>query len=355
MNARLLAAFLCLASASTGCIIIDNDPDPCCTTNPPPTGQGGDVTFLWTLGNDSGRCADYPDVKNVRISIPGETLHNGGIYACNTANVDGITLHDFAPKSYSYTIEAIGYDNRVLFKGAGSFSVNGNVRVNINLTPGGQSYAYISWYFPPNGVSNNPSCSQAGVTAIKASFDNGEWLNLNCAGGMTGAGVPSPYLQPGNHTVHLIAYGWDKADRENVPLYNVLGTFETRAGSPNSVQFKFFELGGMSLRWQLWDGYANAYKTCAEAGLTGMTINLRDTVTGELVFGTNGDPQSCTGAPVVYQFLKPGNYEVYIRGYTGDTRVYTNENAATKTVLTVRALEQRTSADTADLVTLERI
>ena len=60
MNARLLAAFLCLTAASTGCIIIDHDDDgPCCNT---PPAQPGDVTFLWTFAvpSTAGRCADAP-------------------------------------------------------------------------------------------------------------------------------------------------------------------------------------------------------------------------------------------------------------------------------------------------------
>jgi len=349
MNARILAAFLLCLTASTGCIIIDHDDDDCCNTPPPPAPTyPGDVTFLWTLAN--GRCADEPDVKSIRISIPGETLHNGGVYACNTAGVDGIVLHDFVPGTYNYTVQAIGYANEVLFEGRGNFTVNGNVRVNLDLTPNGMSYALIGWSFPPNTYSNNPSCSQANVTSIKAQIDGGEWVTLNCADGMSNGGVETPWLEDGSHLINLVAYGRDRAGRDNMPLYTSQGTFVTSAGNPRSETFRFFEVGGMSLRWELWDG--SMRRSCAEAGLTGMVINLKNKTTGELVYGSAGDPQACTGAPILYQFLKPGRYEVYIRGLKGSTIAYSNEDVPD--VLEVKAFEQKTSSDPSTTINLYR-
>jgi hypothetical protein len=336
MNARILAAFLCLTVASTGCIIIDGDGNQ-------PTYEG-DVTFIWTFA-PYGRCSDVPNVKNIQISIPGETLHNGGVYACSTGGVDGIILHDFVPGTYPYTVRAIGYDGSTLFEGRGSFVVNGDVRVNIDLSPNGMSYALISWAFP-----NRASCYQAGVTSIKAQIDGGEWVNLNCADGMANGGVETPWLEDGPHTIQMVAYGRDRAGRDGMPLYTTFGTFTTSAGSPRSESFDFFAVGGMSLRWELWDG--SARRSCAEAGLTGMIINLKNLATGELVYGTAGDPQACTGAPILYQYLAPGRYEVYIRGMNGSRIAYSNEDLPD--VLTVTAFEQKTSTDPSYTVALVR-
>ncbi|AKJ06616.1 hypothetical protein ATI61_105402 [Archangium gephyra] len=337
MNARILAAFLCLSAASTGCIIIDGDGGY--------QGYEGDVTFLWTFA-PNGRCSDVPEVKNIQISITGEALHNGGVYACNTAGVDGIVLHDFAPGNYPYTIRAIGYDGDTLFEGRGTFTVNGDVRVNIDLTPNGMSYALVSWYFP-----NNASCYQAGVSYIRAQIDGGEWVTLNCADGMANGGVETPWLADGTHTIQMVAYGRDRAGRDDLPLYNTSGRFSTSAGSPRSESFQFFAVGGMSLRWELWDS-STTRRTCAEAGLTGMVINLRHRETDTLVYGSAGDPQSCTGAPILYQFLKPGTYEVYIRGMKGSVVAYSNEDLPD--VLTVTAFEQKTVSDVAYTVALAR-
>jgi hypothetical protein len=342
MNARLLAAFLCLTAASTGCIIIDHDDDG------PPTGQPGNVTLLWTIVN--GRCADAPQVKSIEISIPGESLHNGGIYACNTEGVDGMVLHNFRPGTYNYSIKALDYSRRVIYEGSGRFTVNGNVRESIDLTPGGRTYALVSWYFPPNSSSSNPSCLQANVTSMKASIDGGEWLSVECTSGMSSEGVPSPFLEAGAHTISLVAYGRDRAGRDGMPLYTSEGTFTTVSGRPISASFRFFEVGGLSLRWELWDGYR--YRTCSEAGLTGMTINLRNLSTGELVYGTAGDSQPCTGAPILYQHLKPGHYEVYIRGMIGTSIAYSNEDDPE--VLTVLAFEQKKATDPSTTITLDK-
>lgn len=348
MNARILAAFLLCLTSTTGCIIVDHDDDDDCC-NPPAQTYPGDVTFLWTFAN--GRCADVPEVRSIKISIPGETLHNGGVYACNTAGVDGIVLHDFVPGTYNYTIQAIGYDGETLYEGGSSFTVNGDVRVNIDLTPNGMSYALIGWSFPPNTYSNSPSCSQANVTSLKAQIDGGEWVTLDCEDGMTNGGVETPWLADGSHTIYLIAYGRDRAGRDGMPLYTTQGTFVTSAGSPRSETFQFFAVGGMSLRWELWDG--NAKRTCAEAGLTGMVINLLDMDTGELVYGNAGDPQACNGAPILYQYLKPGRYEVYIRGLKGSAVTYSNEDLPD--VLTVKPFEQVTSSDPSYTVALVRL
>lgn len=339
MNARLLAAFLCLATASTGCIIIDNDHD----HDYPPTGSRGDVTFLWTFGNTAaGRCSDYPEVKKVRVVIPGETLLNGGIYACNTAGVDGITLRDFAPKGYTYTLEALDYENQVLFKGSGSFTVNGNQRVTVNLAPANSqsSYAYVSWRFPANTNSATPNCTQAGVTHVDVRIDDGEWTRLACADGssVTGKSISSPYLAPGSHSIEFV--GVYVSGTTATPYYYTHGTLTTQAGSPVSVDYSLYAVGGMALRWELIDGSVG--KTCAQAGLTQVAIHLYDEQRNEYVYGTTGDVQSCVGAPIIYRFLRPGNYKVFIEG-TGTGGTYTNR--ATPASMTVTAYQQKTEGD----------
>jgi hypothetical protein len=121
-----------------------------------------------------------------------------------------------------------------------------------------------------------------------------------------------------------------------------------------SVSYRFYVVGGMSLRWDLLDPYvgpSGTYRTCAEAGLTGMRINLQ-AEDGSFVYGNDGDPQSCTGAPVVYQFLKPGQYKVFIRGLNGSSVTYTNE--AAPTVLTVRAFDQRVRSEPADTIIVRK-
>jgi hypothetical protein len=310
----------------------------------------GDITFLWTFGAD-GRCVDVPAVKSIKITIPGETLANNGVYACSTAGVDGITLRDFRGGNYSYTLQAIDAYGKVIYLGSGSVAVNGNKQVRVDLTPDGKTYAYVSWFFPPKGSYNRPTCAQANVTSMKASIDNGEWVSVSCEEGQTGIGIATPYLEPGPHTLRLVAYGYDTQGRNGMPLYNLQGTLTTQRGEPVSVQFGFFELGGMSVRWDMWDGFQ--YRTCAQTGLTQVVLNLLDLSTNTFVFGESGAAYACGAAPVVNQFLKPSNYRVYLRGYAGSTMTYSNENNPTD--ITVRAFEQKTATDTSTALLMSKL
>ncbi|MDY7232161.1 hypothetical protein [Hyalangium rubrum] len=133
MNLRLLAGLLCLVATLAGC----NDGTPHEPDVPDaPSAKPGDVAFLWAFsGAASGRCADVPDVTKVRISIPGQTLPNGGVQACNSEGVDGFTLRNIAPGLYTYTVEALGSSDEVLYSGTGSFTVDGNTVVSSQLSP----------------------------------------------------------------------------------------------------------------------------------------------------------------------------------------------------------------------------
>ncbi|QRN99737.1 hypothetical protein JRI60_12260 [Archangium violaceum] len=340
MNARLLAAFLCLTMASTGCIIVDHDDDTCCNV---PNGQPGDVTFLWTFASEgAGRCADTPDVRRIRISIPGETLLNGGIYACNTAGVDGIVLHDFVPGNYSYTLEALSYTDQVLYRSGGTFSVNGDVRVSTTLTPNGSpgSFAYISWSFEGNTSSPNPSCYQAGVTHVDARIDNGEWARFSCAEGTGSAQVQSPFLAPGQHTIELVGVRVTSAGEE--PFYHRTSTLTTQAGSPISVSYGLNAVGGLSLRWELIDGSIS--KTCAQSGVTQVTIHLYDETRKQYVYGDAGDVHPCNGAPIIYNFLRPGYYTVIMDG-TGPGGVFYTNRYNSPPSRPVTAFVQETEGD----------
>lgn len=333
MNARLLAAFLCLCTASTGCIInnVHEDDDP------------GDVTFIWTFASTgAGRCSDTPDIKSIRITIPGEELLNGGVYPCSTAGVDGIVLHNFEPGTYSYTLEAISYTNHVLFASTGSFRVDGNVRVNSTLTPNGSpgSFAYISWAFEGNTGSSNPTCYQAGVTHVDARIDNGEWVRFACAEGMGGEQVQSPFLAPGQHTIEFVGVRVSGSYEE--PFYYRTGTLTTQAGSPISVSYSLWAVGGLSLRWELIDGSIS--KTCAQSGVTQVTIHLFDETRQQYVYGDTGDVHRCDGAPVIYNFLRPGNYRV-IMDATGPGGIFYTNRYNSPPSRTVTAFEQETEGD----------
>lgn len=92
----------------------------------------GDITFSWTF--EGVGCSREKDIEYVHVIIPGESLDNDGYYYCSNNGYDGITLHDFAPGNYNYTLEAIDYDGTNSYTGYGSFTVNGDVSVYDDLT-----------------------------------------------------------------------------------------------------------------------------------------------------------------------------------------------------------------------------
>src|SRR5688500_14290316 len=135
MNSRLLAAFLALAALTPGCIIHDDDDwdDPCCDA--PVETYPGDVTFRWTFGGL--RCDEDRDIKGVNIDILAVLLANDGRNVTESNGFDGIVLYDRLPGTYRFSIQAVRYDDDTPYAASGTFSVNGDVTVDINTTPVG--------------------------------------------------------------------------------------------------------------------------------------------------------------------------------------------------------------------------
>jgi len=268
MNSRLLFAFLCIASLSTGCIINDNGNGGCNTCHTP--AQPGDVTFLWTFGGL--RCDQARDVYGVNITIPGEQLLNNGNYACSTSGVDGITLHDFAPGSYPYTLQGVDFNGRILFEANGTFVIDGSRTVMVDLAPQGSagSYANLNWTFP-----GNASCSQAGVASVDVTVDS-QTANFACWKGQTAQGVPTDYIAPGEHYIEFVA-----RDASGQPLYYFNGGLTTQAYNPVNGTYNLYTIGGASISWLLSDGSVTF--DCPQSNPK-VYVNFQDLNTGNWVY-----------------------------------------------------------------------
>ncbi len=275
MNSRLLVAFLALIALAPGCIIHDHDDD--WDDVPPVQGYPGDVTFRWTFGGL--RCNEDRDIRGVNIYIQGERLENDGRYACQANGFDGIVLHDFVPGSYPFSIEAISYTNELMYVASGTFTVNGDITVDIDLAPVGSppSFAYINWLFQPNAASPSPSCTQAGVAYVDARVNGGDWQRFACVDGQNGESIRTPYLDPGTHTLDLIGVGSDG----RTDLYTYTGNFTTRANAPTAHTATMRSLGGNTgsggkagIRWQFISGSSTL--GCGQAGVVYVDARIND-------------------------------------------------------------------------------
>ena len=97
--------------------------------------QPGNVTFNWAF--EGRTCGQERAIQYVLVEIPGEKLAGNGYFYCRNDGYDGITLHDFAPGTYNYTLTAIDYDGYESYAGYGSFTVDGDVSVYDNLSYNG--------------------------------------------------------------------------------------------------------------------------------------------------------------------------------------------------------------------------
>jgi hypothetical protein len=307
MNSRLLVALFCIASVSTGCVIVDDGDCNNCNAQP------GDVTFLWTF--NGLRCDQARDVYGVNITIPGESLLNNGKYACSTAGVDGITLHDFAPGSYPFTLEAVDFTNQVIFAANGTFVINGNRTVSVDLAPTGSpaSYAYLNWNFP-----GGQSCFQAGVASVDVILDNLPAHNVACTDGQQTPGLQTPQLDPGSHYIEFVARA-----SNGQPLYYFNGELVTQAYNPVSAGYNLYTIGGASIAWRLSDGSVTF--DCPAANPM-VYVNFQDLNTGNWVYPGLGDAHACSTKPIVYSYLRPGTYALRVSTTTGGYDYVSNSN-----------------------------
>lgn len=306
MNARTLAAFLCLSAGATGCIIEDNSPR-----------YPGDVRMTWSF--DGASCSQMRDIQGVDISIGGEILENDGRYPCQANGFDGIVLHDFAPGTYAFDAVAVDYNNAARFTYHGSFTVDGNISVPISFASGGpqqgKTFAYVNWLFPTEAGSGYPTCQQAGVAYVDARVDDGSWARFDCYQGSEGRSVSTPELAPGQHYLEVVAM-----DVRERPLYYYGGGFTAQNGVPASVTANTYVIGGAAVGWQLYEGSVKL--SCSQAGVSEVGINFRDERTGEWVYGSEGQWFGCNESPAIFEFLRPGDYFVSFRAAGTGNRAY---------------------------------
>lgn len=300
----------------------------------------GNVTFNLSF-NGSG-CIANSAVKTIRITIPGQTLENQGVYNCS----EQVLLLNFASGGYAYTAEAFGASNERLFIKQGNFNVNGNVTVNVNLAAADElnSYAYLTWRFPPVGTSTVEStCAQAGIMYVDYAIDSGQAVRTNCVDGQTQSGTPTAALRPGNHTIQLDGLG-----STGTRYFSKTGTLVVNPGNAIAADFRLdWAVGGSALAWGFFD--AGAPVSCASTGVAQVRVNFRRG-DGSFVFGAAGDLQPC-GAASAFYYLEAGVYSVVVDAQGAAGRVYST-NTTTPPLVTITTAGFTT---TPQLLRLDRI
>lgn len=282
----------------------------------------GNVTVA--IAFNGGACLSNSAVQSVRITIPGQTLENQGVYPCSAS----VLLLDFAPARYSITLEAFGAANERLFFKASTFTVNGDVAVSINLDPVDEanSYAYMTWRLPPVGNSSaESSCAQAGIMYVDYAIDNLQPVRTNCVDGQMQPGALTPALRPGNHTIQLDALG-----STGVRYFSKSSTLVVNPGNAIAADFRLeWAVGGTELAYGFFD--AGAASSCASTGVQQVRVNFVRS-DGSVVFGPQGDVQPCGVTPFYY--LEAGNYSVVVDAQGSAGRLYST-NTAQPPILTV--------------------
>lgn len=299
-----------------------------CVINTTPTGNPGDITFTWTFNNGKP-CSSVPDVVQITIEIPGQSLQNGGRYGCINAGTAGIKLLNFRGGTYRYTVSGQNSAGQTMYTNNGTVIVNGDVAeaVDLNPTVDAKGQAYVKWVFP---AGSTVDCQT--ITAVDVSINGALIQSAACATGFSANGVFISGITPGNNTLTLAArdangFFYYRSDR-NLVVTAGNDVFETTTLD--------WAVGSLPVKWSFNNGVTIV--SCAQAGVTMVNVNLRDSA-GTLVYGNAGTDVPCTNASgqqgTVFPFLYGGNYELFLQAYgTGNVLYHTNLSVPPRVTVT---------------------
>lgn len=286
-------------------------------------GSYGDVTLVWAFGAEQLGCAMVPEVAQVTIQIPGEELQNAGTYGCLNGRATGITLLDFAPGTYSYTIQGRDSGGAVLYEGSGTFRVNGSVTVSAILfaSPNAKGGAYLTWSLP----GGSWCASSPAVTQVQVSIDQGTPFDIPCAEGQTSTGAFVTGLTAGSHRIDLSAH-----EASGFVYYGATSSITVIPGTATSQHYALdWVVGGLPVRWSFTDG-RGVELSCAQAGVTDVYVNLADP-TGAFLYDGAGQKVSCFSGgfqgTYFFAYLYPATYQIFFQARgAGDVLYRTSQN-----------------------------
>ncbi|MGV3624348.1 MAG: hypothetical protein ACO1OB_26245 [Archangium sp.] len=300
--------------ASSGCVCVTNG-----------GGRSGDIIFTWNFAGQP--CALVPDVAQVAVQIPGQTLQNNGVYGCVNAGTAGIRLLNFRAGTYDYIIS--GQDSRgvVIYQATGKVTVNGDVAMDVTLQPTSEAKgsARMYWSLP---AGSNVDC--ATIQTVDISVNGTLITSAPCTQGMVIPGRQDPPgalitgIFPGQNTFTLSA-----RDGNSFFYYRSDFTLNVVAGQEIAENRTLqWAVGSLPVRWSFSNG-ASALN-CNQAGITSVFVNLRDS-TGAFVYSGAGTQLPCTNANgfdgTLFPYLYADVYGLVVQACDGANRLYTtNQN-----------------------------
>lgn len=294
MRTRVLLAAV-LAIAATGCIVHTEVP-------PPPPPIPGDITVQWSFSDGNG-CFD---INRVNIAIPGQFSQD---FNC----LDGAeVITNFDPGSYQVTVTAINSANQVAYQGTTDFVVNGDVHVNVVMTP--QIVAVpgnvtVLWTF-----QDGDNC--IGIDHIHINIPNevDDDYSYNTAGTQ---GITLTDFNPGGYSVTVTA-----VDTNGSTAYQGTATFTVNGDVSVPVSLTSVGVAGdLTLLWTFPGGVS-----CSGAGVDHVVV----TIPGEnLGSGAGvGVAYNCNTSGtqgVTLTDFAPGAYGVTLSARTaGETELYSS-------------------------------
>ena len=303
-----LAAFV---MASSGCVCVSN------------TGRSGDIIFTWNFNGQP--CALVPDVAQVSVQIPGQTLQNNGVYGCINSGTAGIRLLNFRAGTYDYTIS--GQDSRgvVIYQATGKVTVNGDVAMDVKLLPtaDAKGSAYLFWTFPSS--SKIVDCSR--IATVDVSVNGALITSAPCSQGWAGPGLSPPgvYVSgifPGQNTITLAA-----RDANSFFYYRSDFPLVVNAGGDVSENRTLdWAVGSLPVRWSFSNGASQL--NCNQSQISSVYVNLRDS-SGQYVYEGAGTQLPCiaTGGieGATFDFLYAGNYTLVVQACDSSNRLYSSD------------------------------
>ncbi len=303
----------------------------------PSANRRGNVTFLWTFGGQP--CAIVPSVTSVSIQIPGHTLDNNGVYGClnGSPSTAGITLLNFGPGTYQFTIQGNDAGGNALYTGAGTFVVSGDVTVNVDLKANANApgNALVTWAFPQNATCANAVASEA-IETVDIIVDSSTPSRQACNAGIRGSqGLQISALAAGTHTIELRAYG-----HSGYQYFGVRNSIVINAGGTVAGEFQLqYVVGSLPVKWQFVGN--NAALTCDQLSNPMVYVNLRDSA-GNLLYTDNngaGTAVPCKNAAglqgTLFGYLIADTYQIIIQAYgPGQTLYHSNQTSPPSAVVT---------------------